>query len=357
DWDGDLVRASRSTGAWAWVESDRASFVSTAAADGEDRFKKLLAGFESADQVGDHAYGIYDQAPPNPVMGDVDGDGDADGGMVIGGGWWIALSDRGRFVGVDDHRYRRADKYTNVYRNWLTGAGGGRTQHFLFDMNGDRAADAITYAPDNLRVTVYPSSGADFSGTSFSFTLGSAAARLLVGDVDNDQRGDLILYTAGTWEVVRSTGTGFVDLGVWATNTGTDSDTQLIADVDNDGFMDAVSFYRSTGVWEVARSTGTSFDSAVQWATGLGTESSVQLLGNVDGDGNFDPETAPYRSYADAVVIHAGEDAEVAISTGNSYQNAGTWLSYGASRYYVPDYLASAATCSTSTYQAEGSVC
>jgi hypothetical protein len=209
---------------------------------------------------------------------------------------------------------------------WSSPFNGGYKSWHIADVDGDKKADAILHYVDDAPVAweVALSNGSSFDeGSVWSVDHGLFADGA-VGDVDGDGKADAIAVTEeGTWSVARSTGTSFAEPSIWVENLpgGYPYRRPLVADVNGDKKVDAVSFDDATGRWSVALSTGTSFSTPVPWIEGFGAGSAGQFLADVDGDGKAD------------AISFSGEDKwtpkhflHVARSTGSSFEPPLLWL-------------------------------
>jgi chitodextrinase len=254
-------------------------------------------------------------------MADVNGDGIAD--VVLGpdaaGNWYVMLGTGTGFV--DQGAW-----ITGVDAEWVNGADGIR----VMDVNGDGLAD-IEMGPDaNGNWFVLLSTGHSFvdggkwaTGKYANWT--GARARIYTIDVNGDGLEDLVLGpdASGNWYVLESNGTSFVDKGAWATGAyaawvGSTNRT-FVADVNGDGLQDIVLGPDAAGSWFVLRSTGTGFVNDGAWITGAhadwanGTDG-IRAM-DVNGDGLQDIEMGP----------DANGNWYVLLSTGKSFVDGGAW--------------------------------
>jgi len=254
-------------------------------------------------------------------MADVNGDGIAD--VVLGpdanGNWYVMLGTGSGFV--DQGAW-----ITGVDAEWVNGADGIR----VMDVNGDGLAD-IEMGPDaNGDWFVLLSTGHSFvdggkwaTGTYANWT--GARARIYTIDVNGDGLEDLVLGPDGNgnWYVLQSNGTRFVDKGAWAIGAyaawvGATNRT-FVADVNGDGLQDIVLGPDGAGSWFVLRSTGTGFVNDGAWITGAhadwanGTDG-IRAM-DLNGDGLQDIEMGP----------DANGNWYVLLSTGKSFVDGGAW--------------------------------
>ena len=285
--------------------------------------------------------GVYGnwQTTGRIFSGDFNGDGIADIAMGpdANGNWYVML---GNGTGFSD----KGTWITGTDAEWVAGADGIR----VMDVNGDGLAD-IEMGPDaNGNWYVLLSTGHSFvdggawaTGKYANWT--SARARIYPIDVNGDGLEDLLLGPDGTgnWYVLESTGSGFTDMGVWATayaNWVSQSSRTYIADVNGDGLQDVVLGPDESGNWYVLRSTGTGFVNDGAWITGADAEwyggtDGIRPM-DVNGDGLQDIEMGP----------DANGNWYVLLSTGKSFVDAGAWatgkyVGYvgGRNRIYATD--------------------
>ncbi|MBA4248398.1 MAG: hypothetical protein C0444_08920 [Microbacterium sp.] len=124
---------------------------------------------------------------------------------------------------------------------------------------------------------------------------GAASTKQFVADVDGDGYGDAVTYGAGAWQVARSTGSAFGAVQTWVSGHGVGSDEQFLADVSGDGRADAIAFFNTdisgdslAGDWYVANSTGQAFAPYQLWKSGSGSNADKRFVGDVTGDGRAD---------------------------------------------------------------------
>ena len=212
---------------------------------------------------------------------------------------------------------------------WATGFGIGLTKQFLADVNHDGYDDAIVFYADTGTWYVSLSNGSTFGYygyTAWAKGFGIGSTNQFLVDVNHDGYPDAVVYNASTgeWDVAISNGSStFLYYGytAWAKGFGIGSTKQFLADVNGDGYPDAVVYYASTGEWDVAISNGSStflYYGYTAWAKGHGIGSDNQFLADVNGDGK-----------ADAVVFFKSVgDWYVGFSNGSS-----TFLGFGTPRW------------------------
>lgn len=92
------------------------------------------------------------------------------------------------------------------------------------DFNADSRVDVAWISGGTIRTSVSPLTGPASSGSQ------------LIVDWDGDRKDDLLIWSSGTWQLARSTGTSFDPL----VSSGMTSLTSRTGDFDGDGFSDAV---------------------------------------------------------------------------------------------------------------------
>ncbi len=243
----------------------------------------------------------------NQFLGDVNGDGKDDAVVFFSGGdWYVALSNGDGF---------------NNYNQWTSGHGSGSENQFLGDVDGDGLDDAIIYNDGSWYVAL--SYGNGFGGYSqWRSGHGGGSANQFIADVNDDGKADAIAYfsgggLAGNWYVALSEGNKFGGYSLWIDGHGSGSSNQFMADVNGDGRADAIVVFVTGGLagnWYVALSNGNSFNGYSQWTSGHGSGSTLQTMGDCNNDGK-----------ADAVIYTSDGSWYVAHSTGSSFGGYSKW--------------------------------
>lgn len=239
---------------------------------------------------------------PVVLTGDVNGDGRADAVAFAGGTWSVALSTGTSFaapsVWIEQHP-------TNAPEWW--------PDPLLGDVNGDGKADAVYFDDTTASWSVSLSTGDSFSTPVVWIEgFGGGSEEQLLADVDGDGDADAAAFSIqddpngswddafSIWQVASSTGSGFAPPLQWYKGFGVDSYRRRLADVDGDGKADIVYYYLDITAWFVALSTGAGFGEAKLWMTGLGaglvpgsgsgssTRNGDGDMADVDGDGKAD---------------------------------------------------------------------
>ena len=237
------------------------------------------------------------------AVGDVDADGRADiAGFQPSKGVFVCLSN-----GADGFGARKL--WSKQFRGWNSQ---NQYPRMLADVDGDGDADAVGLHPGK-GVFVALSNGA--SGFA-SRTLWSKQFRgwntqeqfpRMLGDIDGDGDADIVGFhpSKGVYVALSNGVDGFALRQRWSTEftdcTSQDAKPRMLADVNGDGYADIVAF-KPDGVY-VALSTGTSFAKSVRWSEDYGDYASQdtrpRALGDANGDGKadivgFDPTKGVY---------------------------------------------------------------
>ena len=260
DGDGkaDLVAWRPSTGTWFWLTSS----------SGYDSARS------AARQWGDVTLGDV------PLLADMDGDGKAD--LVVWrastGTWWWLKSSTGFNTG--DSRQWGNQSLGDVPR--------------LADMDGDGKADLVLWRASTGTWFWLPSSSGYSYATQQQTQWGNAALGDVpfVGDLDDDGRGELIVWRAstGTWFWLHSTsGYAYDTQQQLQWGSAPLGDVPFIADLDGDHLIDLTVWRASTGTWHWLPSSGSLAYSAAQSAQwGNAALGDIPLLPDIDGDGHAD---------------------------------------------------------------------
>jgi len=282
---------------------------------------------------------------------DVTGDGKTD--MLFGadeaGNWYVLESsgstfiDRGAWItgAYGDSGYWVSDPLNGDYYQTVPGLGRSTYKVHPVDVNGDGKIDVVLGPDYEGNWFMLESTGSGFIDrgrvlTGFAggaWSVQDAQYRIRFIDVTGDGMTDIVVGPdgAGNWYVARSTGSAFVNDGIWLTGfMGSPWDSAVnqarirTMDVNGDGLMDLVVGPDNLGRWYVARSTGYSFVNVGTWLTGFagapwdGNANQARIRSmDVNGDGMADLVVGP----------DGGGNWYVAISTGAAFVNKGIWLS------------------------------
>jgi hypothetical protein len=260
DGDGraDLVTWTPASGTWSWLTS-------------------------SSDYTSEHSVqwgnaGLGD----SPFLGDLDGDGRGD--LVI----WRAST--GTWYWLSSSTGYSYDSASAV--QWGNRALGD--QPMLADMDGDAAADLVVWrASTGTWYWLTSSSSYDYSGAAgVQWGNASYGDQPLLGDLDGDGRGDLVVWraTSGTWFwLTSSTSYEYASAGIkqWGSaGSGCCSegrDIAMLGDIDGDAKADLVAY---RGYWLVLTSSS-GYD--YPQARGIGGAVGQQaFMSDFDGDGIAD---------------------------------------------------------------------
>lgn len=186
------------------------------------------------------------------------------------------------------------------YTTWRSDAGDAGDIFLTGDVNNDNRADLVygrILSATQVAWYVRLSSGTALGGYStWSSDAGDTGDIFRLADVDGDGRDDLVYgrpltSTTVQWYVRLSTGTSFGSYSTWSTDAGDIGDTFLIDDVDADGDAD-LAYGReisSTQVkWYARKSNGSSFGSVSTWREDAGDHGDLFYLGDAGGDGDAD---------------------------------------------------------------------
>ena len=232
-----------------------------------------------------------------PVVGDFDGDGWDDIATFLrdaypgqNGDVYVALNRSGQFV------------FSGL---WQGNFGVGSEIPAAGDFDGDGRDDVLVFVPGTGKVWVALSSGNSFCGsrewwntTTYGpfFYTGELP---MVGDVNGDGRADIVTFSRLTKSVYvgLSTGTNFVNAGLWQADFCPGAGEPRVGDVNGDGKADVVCFVRDSrtgldlGNVEVALSTGTNFayQALRYWHQHFAVDTNYEpMLADLNGDGSKD---------------------------------------------------------------------
>jgi hypothetical protein len=168
----------------------------------------------------------------------------------------------------------------------------------IADVNGDRRADAIVFshgANGSTAVFVAKSTGTAFAvAQQWHSLFCRRAEQCAVGDVNNDGRADLIAFTRGTtndvW-VATSNGTSFNPSVKWHDLFCRTGEVCRVGDVNGDQRADLIAFrhgLNNTNSVFVGLSTGGSFAPAQRWHTRFCLQTEACEVADVTGDRRAD---------------------------------------------------------------------
>jgi hypothetical protein len=162
------------------------------------------------------------------------------------------------------------------------------------DLEGDGRGDFVVWRPGSgTWYSVKSGAGYDYAAVGVTQWGAEAAGdRPLMGDIDGDSIGDLVVWRAssGTWFWLTSS-TGYSYAFARGKQWGQQSlgDVPMLADMDADGKADLVLWRASTGTW-FWLSSSSDYDYASARAAQWGNASlgDVPKVGDMDGDGRGD---------------------------------------------------------------------
>ncbi|MFI6632454.1 peptidoglycan DD-metalloendopeptidase family protein [Nonomuraea fuscirosea] len=223
------------------------------------------------------------------------------------------------------------DGQTRRHTSGNCGGGGGGGGGLLplggspADFNGDGKDDIVTFTRGAAAdVYVALSTGNGFTGTSVKWHdfFGLAGEFPTVGDINGDNKDDIIVFTQGSNAdvyVATSTGTSFnpsTKAHDWFAPTG---ELPRVGDFNNDGKDDIVTFTNSTTADDayVALSTGNGFTgTSVKWNDHFVLPGEFPYTGGYNGDGKDDIIT---------FTLGNTNDVYVGTSTGTAFTTGAKW--------------------------------
>ena len=182
----------------------------------------------------------------------------------------------------------------------------------------------LVEAQSNLVGTFYGGWARQKGDYIWTKELGQNAQKITVADVNGDGFEDAISILNGTIEVaLSSTYTNlagkevrhFSQKEIWISGLDTNYDYVFAGDLNGDGLSDIAGFKEQTGNWEFAISDGTKFTLSAITAAGFGTGSSHQFFADVNND-----------TKDDLIAFTAGI-WHVCINNGNGFNNPTAFVS------------------------------
>ena len=235
---------------------------------------------------------------------------------------------------------------------WADDVGDSGDFYYLKDITGDGQADIVVSSVGSDTVVswnVAKSTGSAFDNeTEWEHDFGNKADYFVVGDINNDNKADIVVlrprrefqtYQKMSYFVAYSTGTA-LDTSNIKTGQMTDfSDNILAGDFNGDGKQD-LAFGRILSkykvAWYVAISTGTYFEQPQLWYDDFGNLGDIWYVADFDGDGKDD--LALKRS-----VDSSTQAWYVVKSTGGAFTSTALWDNdFGDNsahdRWYIADF-------------------
>ncbi|MFA6062908.1 MAG: FG-GAP-like repeat-containing protein [Gallionella sp.] len=199
------------------------------------------------------------------------------------------------------------------------GHGGGTANNFLGDFNGDGKMDIMAWAGAPTYWVVSLSTGTGFAPQQSWGGHGGGTTNNFLGDFNGDGKTDIMAWAGApyNWVVSLSTGTGFTPQQVWGGHGGTMTNN-FLGDFNGDGKMDIMAWAGAPTYWVVSLSTGTGFAPQQSWG-GHGGGTTNNFLGDFNGDGKTDIMAwagAPYNWV-------------VSLSTGTGFTPQQVWGGHG----------------------------
>jgi hypothetical protein len=186
------------------------------------------------------------------------------------------------------------------WSEWSMSGGGAGDIVFLGDVDGDERADLVygrIVSPTQVTWFVRESVGYAFSiHSEWSEDGGDVGDFFRLADVDGDKKADLVYgrpISADTvrWFVRKSNGYNFESETIWAQDGGNRADLFFLADVDDDEMADLVFSRPTSGTkvqWFVRRSDGEKFGASETFHTDAGDPGDLMYVGDATGDGKAD---------------------------------------------------------------------
>jgi hypothetical protein len=210
---------------------------------------------------------------------------------------------------------------------WTSGLGENADFIRMADVDGDGYEDAVTISKGSWEVALSKEEE-NFAGNIFRKfgehqewinSFGENASNVFLADINNDQKADAIAFYAeknsrqGIWEIAISSGHSFQNVSEVIDGFGTESEDQFFADVDGNGYPDAIIFEASDGSWHVRTNDGSEYSSESSFAVGIGDADSEVMMADINADQKMD------------IISCENGVVKVAKSLGTSFTNPVIW--------------------------------
>jgi Concanavalin A-like lectin/glucanases superfamily/Ig-like domain CHU_C associated/FG-GAP-like repeat len=264
----------------------------------------------------------------NVALGDLNADGRLDAVVTIGN------STLGVFLGQGNGTFG-----TPTFFN--TGAGISAYGVALGDVNADGRLDAVTSnfgGADGTTVSVLLGAGNGTLGAGTQYPVGSAPAGLQLGDLNGDNRPDLVVanYTSGNVGVLLNQGGTFGTMTTYSTGAANPREVAL-ADFNGDGRLDVA----ASNVGPLSGGAGTTVGVLLGAGNGtLGTATTYSVGTNsrpwgvaaadVNGDGKADIVTANRDNNTVSVLLNTAVFAPTATGASRCGSGSVTLTASGA---------------------------
>ncbi|MCX5651626.1 MAG: VCBS repeat-containing protein, partial [Planctomycetota bacterium] len=205
-------------------------------------------------------------------LGDTDGDGKAD---VL----WRGSDGRFAISQLDGLTVAATTTFAyNPGRAWRVIAFG--------DVNGDEKADIVFYNASTSQVAVWLLNGPSIAGGGLLGSLPSATP-LAVGDINGDGNRDIVWRRSNgqIWGWLLNGTSAPVSTRIGTTVVGTDWQVPVIADLDGDCMDDLIWRSRSTGMVISWKMHGLTLDAFAILHPGISTDWTIEGAPDIDGDG------------------------------------------------------------------------
>lgn len=205
-------------------------------------------------------------------LGDTDGDGKAD---VL----WRGSDGRFAISQLDGLTVAATTTFAyNPGRAWRVIAFG--------DVNGDEKADIVFYNASTSQVAVWLLHGPSIAGGGLLGSLPSATP-LAVGDINGDGNRDIVWRRSNgqIWGWLLNGTSAPVSTRIGTTVVGTDWQVPVIADLDGDCMDDLIWRSKSTGMVISWKMHGLTLDAFAILHPGISTDWTIEGAPDIDGDG------------------------------------------------------------------------